>query len=155
MPDLSLTNGEQAFNSFLTVCLGVSVAIKSHVSLLEKEKQVLYVGYNTDPPDIEIINRTARFRRARDAWVSLVGELIFTVLIHPIPGYKKTVEIQALNRSSRYEFESLIVIFMFGRLWYVCMYVCMYVVCVHRCTHATHTRACIHTALNFGPGASR
>ena len=29
----------QAFNSFLTVCLGFVVVVKSHVALLEKEKQ--------------------------------------------------------------------------------------------------------------------
>ena len=81
----------------------------------------MFVGYHTDPPDIEVINIQSRRRRAHAAAVRLAAELTITVLIHPIPGYKRSVRVKALDRVAEYEFESLIVIFMFGRCSHTCV----------------------------------
>ena len=109
----------QAFISFTTLLLGCAVVLRARVSLHEKEKQVIYVGCHTDPPDIEIINHKSRRRRAAVAMRALVLELLVTVIIHPLPGYKRSITVKALTRDARYEFESLIVIFMFGRFWHL------------------------------------
>jgi hypothetical protein len=65
------------------------------------------------------LSREQRRRRRRLACMHVASELIFTVLPHPFPGYTRTFEIQALDRTSVYQFESLIVIFMFGRIFHV------------------------------------
>ena len=103
----------QAAISFTTMLLGVAVYYRNEVTLQEKEEQVLYVGANTDPPNIEIISRKARFRRARIAWLSFLFELVCTVIIHPVPGYRRRNSVKALERFSVYEFESMIGLFLF------------------------------------------
>jgi hypothetical protein len=109
----------QATISFSTLLLGITVTLRSRTALQEKDQQVLFLGKNTDPPDIEIISRRARFKRARDAKRALIIELITTVMLHPIPGFRGRVGVRALNRVSPYEFEAMVVIFMFGRLWHM------------------------------------
>ena len=109
----------QATISFSTLLLGISVTLRSRTALQEKDQQVLFVGKNTDPPDIEIISRRARFKRARESKRALIFELITTVMLHPVPGFRGRVDVRALNRVSPYEFEAMVVIFMFGRLWHL------------------------------------
>ena len=109
----------QAMISFSTLLLGITVILRSRMALQEKEQQVLFVGHNTDPPNIEIISLQARFKRAREARRALIFELITTVMVHPVPGFRRRVDVQGLNRVSPYEFEAMMVIFMFGRLWHM------------------------------------
>ena len=53
--------------------------------------------------------------------VALALEIVLCVLPHPFPGFTRTLRVQALNRESIYQFESVIVIFMIGRLWWMWM----------------------------------
>ena len=89
------------------------------MALREKELTVFYIARETDPPDMEILSHKARADRRRSAMMDVVWELSLTVLAHPIPGFRYTVAVQALDRETLYEFESFIVLFMFGRLWHV------------------------------------
>ena len=105
--------------AFMTLLLAISTIALSFISLQEKEMTVVYVATETDPPDLEIMSRKARINRFRKMMWSLLWELCLTVLPHPIPGFTYTIEVQALDRVSKYEFESFIVLFMFGRLWHI------------------------------------
>jgi hypothetical protein len=105
--------------AFITLLLAVSTIAQSFLSLQEKEMTVVYVATETDPPDLEIMGLKARFYRFRRMIWALFWELWLTVLPHPVPGFRYTVEVQALDRVTKYEFESFIVLFMFGRLWHV------------------------------------
>lgn len=50
---------------------------------------------------------------------ALAVEIVLCVLPHPFPGFTSTIRVQALNRESIYQFESIIVIFMIGRVWWI------------------------------------
>jgi hypothetical protein len=91
------------------------VVLRVRTSLQEKELQIHYAGTHKDPPDLSIISHKSRRARRRQHLQFLFLELIFTVLPHPVPGYKGTVEVWALDRKAKYEFEAIIVIFMLGR----------------------------------------
>ena len=91
------------------------VALRVLTSLQEKELQIQYTGTHADPPDLSIISHKSRRARRRQQMTMLLLELVFTVLPHPVPGYKRTVEVWALSRKAKYEFEAIIVIFMLGR----------------------------------------
>jgi hypothetical protein len=51
----------------------------------------------------------------RRTLITLALEMVLCVLPHPFPGYTSTVRVQALDRESIYQFESVVVIFMIGR----------------------------------------
>eukprot|EP00277_Geminigera_cryophila_P035425 CAMPEP_0173121984 /NCGR_PEP_ID=MMETSP1102-20130122/53802_1 /TAXON_ID=49646 /ORGANISM="Geminigera sp., Strain Caron Lab Isolate" /LENGTH=280 /DNA_ID=CAMNT_0014029077 /DNA_START=85 /DNA_END=923 /DNA_ORIENTATION=+ len=108
----------QAFISFTTLLLATCVTIRTIVATREKERTVLFVAQYSNPPDIEIIKHKARRHRLHMAVCGYVVEMLTTVLVHPLPGYKQTLTVQALERKSQYQFESIIVIFMFGRIWH-------------------------------------
>ena len=130
----------------LSAVLAVSVGARAVITLKEKELQVLYIASQSDPPDIDIINHSARTRRARICYCYVSVEILLTVLVFPFPGWRKTFVVQALEREAKYELESIMVmqwqimhmythirpgnsvtnvadffqaILMFGRLWHV------------------------------------
>ena len=109
----------QAFVSFTTFLLGVAVCVAEFTALQEKEKQIVFMASHTDPPDMEIISHSAKQARKQNAvkWTILV--LFLTVLPHPMPGYKRTIYVQSLERNAQYEFEALIVLWMYGRFWHL------------------------------------
>ena len=93
----------------LSAVLAVSVGARALITLKEKELQVLYIASQSDPPDIDIINHSARTRRARICYCYVSVEILLTVLVFPFPGWRKTFVVQALEREAKYELESIMV----------------------------------------------
>ena len=110
----------QSAISFFTLLL-VSANIGSNVvSFRQKELQLLYVAQSEDGDtgDMNLVTKQMRLQRwSKQMYFTLI-ELLLCSLPHPVPGYTSTFEVQAMDRTSIYQFESLIVIFMFGRLWH-------------------------------------
>ena len=69
---------------------------------------MIYAGSHADPPDIEMVNRKSRRRRFYMAFKSMLVEMVLTVVVHPMPGYKRTSTVMALSRAAKYEFEAII-----------------------------------------------
>jgi hypothetical protein len=109
----------QASISFSTALLGLAVVMRNFVTLQEREQQVMFIARNADPPDLTTFNRRMRRARRQAMWRNTIIELVMTVLPHPVPGFKHTFEIAALQRVGKYEFEAVIVIFMFPRFYHV------------------------------------
>ena len=109
----------QATVTFSTALLGLVVVQRNLVTLKEREQQIMFIARNSDPPDINTISFRLRRARRQAMWRDTIIEILITVLPHPVPGLKHTFEIPALTRVGKYEFESLIVIFMFPRFYHV------------------------------------
>ena len=113
----------QAFITFSTLLLAMCVSLRTLLQHRERELTIVYIASHSDPPDITIISHAARRRRLWRTVIGFVFEMLFTVLAHPLPGFRYTVMVQAVERLSKYEFESFIVIFMLPRIWHVWLYI--------------------------------
>jgi hypothetical protein len=109
----------QATISMSTALLGLVVVLSNHVNLQLREQQIMFIARNSDPPDVNTFNRRMRRVRRQAMWWNTIIELVMTVLPHPVPGFKHTFEIASLQRVGKYEFEAVIVIFMFPRFYHV------------------------------------
>ena len=94
------------------------------VSYRLREAELVFIATRSDSGDMMTVSKKAQRARWSSNRFRIVLELILTVLPHPFPadwfpGYISTFTIQALNRQSTYQFEDLIVILMFARLWQV------------------------------------
>lgn len=109
--------GLQSVVAFTTLVLCIIVPWYRIVSYRELEKQLAYViaygGVNIG--SISILHKSSRQRRWMQTLTTLSLEMALCVLAHPFPGYTSTVRVQALDRESIYQFESIVVIFMIGR----------------------------------------
>ena len=109
----------QAVVSLSTALLGVVVVGRNLVTLHEREQQIKFIARHSDTPDINTFSMQMRSARRQAMWRDTIIEILITVLPHPVPDLKRTFEIPALTRVGKYEFESLIVIFMFPRFYHV------------------------------------
>ena len=105
----------QSAVAFTTLLLAIVVIASGVVSYHQKEGELAYVArYSVQSCNVTSISKTQRAKRWYDLCLVMAFEVFFTVLPHPFPGYARTFEIQAMDRTSIYQFESIIVIFMFG-----------------------------------------
>jgi len=109
----------QATISMSTALLGLVVVLSNRVNLQLREQQIMFIARNSDPPDINTFNRRMRRARRQAMWWNTILELVIAVLPHPVPGLRHTFEIPALQRVAKYEFENVVVIFMFPRFYHV------------------------------------
>jgi len=109
----------QAAISISTALLGFVVVLCNLVTLQEREQQIIFIARNSDPPDLTSFSQRMRRARRQAMWLNTIIELVITVLPHPAPGLKHTFEIQALQRVGKYDFEGLIVVFMFPRFLHI------------------------------------
>ena len=106
-----------SFFTLLLVCANIGSNV---VSFRQKELQLIYVAQSEDGDtgDMNLVTKQMRLQRwSKQMYLTLI-ELLLCSLPHPFPGYTSTFEVQAMDRTSIYQFESIIVIFMFGRLWH-------------------------------------
>ena len=89
------------------------------VTLQEREQQIIFIARNSDPPDLTSFSQRMRRARRQAMWLNTIIELVITVLPHPAPGLKQTFEIPALQRVGKYEFDGVIVVFMFPRFYHI------------------------------------
>jgi len=109
----------QATVSFSTSLLGLVVVQRNRVTLQEREQQIMFIARNSDPPNMSTISFRLRRARRQTMWRDTIIEILFTVLPHPLPGFKHTFEMQALQRVGKYELEMVIVVFMLPRFYHV------------------------------------